>query len=400
MIKTKIHIIAVMVLLLTVGCKDETKVTSVSVNPEEMTLAIGETRQIELTINPTSAAIYNSKSWSSSDQNVAVVDNKGNVTAVYAGTCVITASVSGHKARCKVTVETPEYDLEMDNGAVYITGVDEETGAMTQVLRLYEDGLTMDEEGNVTGNGLMVSLALYSPAGTDTLTAGRYLVEESKRELTVKPGEVREEGGKSYVSGSFLGQYTDNGLSVLLLTAGSVDIKREDGKFSVECEMEGAQKELVRVVWKGQPARYRADSVEEPERILYSEMELRDTVLEDEPATRHTLARLSDGEKRVELLFRLPLSATGQLLAGRYTLSDNDVSYTVSGDGSFVGIEGQIIEFQSANLTVKSDGTTYEIEGSVRGGDGKDYVIERREQGVEKIKKNAFHLVGSYKKNQ
>ena len=373
-----IYIAAVILLLLMVACKDETKVTGVSVNPEEMTMVIGETRQIELTINPTSAAIYNSKSWSSSDQNVAVVDKKGNVTAVYAGTCVITATVDGYKARCVVTVETPEYDLEMSQGAVYITGVDDRTGAMTQVLRLYDDGLTMDGEGNVTGNGLMVSLALCSPVGTDTLTAGSYLVEDSHREMTVKPGEVREEEGKTFVSGSFLGQYTDNGLSVLLLTAGRVEISREaDGEYSVECEMEGAQKELVRVVWKGKPARYRADSVEEPERIFYTEIAILDTVMENETATRHTFVRLVDGEKRVGLLFRLPLTATEQLLAGRYTLSDNDVSYTISGDGSYVDNQGQIVEIQSANITVRLRGTTYEIEGGIRGDDGKDYVIER-----------------------
>lgn len=373
-----IYIAAVILLLLMVACKDETKVTGVSVNPEEMTMVIGETRQIELTINPTSAAIYNSKNWSSSDQNVAVVDKKGNVTAVYAGTCVITATVDGHKARCVVTVETPEYDLEMSQGAVYITGVDDRTGAMTQVLRLYDDGLTMDGEGNVTGNGLMVSLALFSPVGTDTLTAGSYLVEDSHREMTVKPGEVREEEGKTFVSGSFLGQYTDNGLSVLLLTAGRVEISREaDGEYSVECEMEGAQKELVRVVWKGKLARYRADSVEEPERIFYTEIAILDTVMENETATRHTFVRLVDGEKRVGLLFRLPLTATEQLLAGRYTLSDNDVSYTISGDGSYVDNQGQIVEIQSANITVRLRGTTYEIEGGIRGDDGKDYVIER-----------------------
>lgn len=373
-----IYIAAVILLLLMVACKDETKVTGVSVNPEEMTMVIGETRQIELTINPTSAAIYNSKNWSSSDQNVAVVDKKGNVTAVYAGTCVITATVDGHKARCVVTVETPEYDLEMSQGAVYITGVDDRTGAMTQVLRLYDDGLTMDGEGNVTGNGLMVSLALFSPVGTDTLTAGSYLVEDSHREMTVKPGEVREEEGKTFVSGSFLGQYTDNGLSVLLLTAGRVEISREaDGEYSVECEMEGAQKELVRVVWKGKPARYRADSVEEPERIFYTEIAILDTVMENETATRHTFVRLVDGEKRVGLLFRLPLTATEQLLAGRYTLSDNDVSYTISGDGSYVDNQGQIVEIQSANITVRLRGATYEIEGGIRGDDGKDYVIER-----------------------
>lgn len=395
----------ILMVLLTFGCKDETKVTGVIVNPEEMVLTIGETRQIELTINPTSAAIYNSKNWSSSDVNVAEVDNKGNVTAIYAGTCVITATVDGHKARCKVTVETPNYDLEMSEGSVYITGVDDETGALTQVLRLYEKELTMDEEGNVTGNGLMINLALCSPAGTDTLSEGVYIVEDSHRELTVKPGEMNEEGGKKYVTGSFLGQYTDNGLSVLLLTQGSVDIKKNnEGGYCVECRMIGAQNEIVTVTWKGKPMRYRSDSIDEPEKIIYSNMVVCDTIVEGETLTRHTSVSLTDGKTRVEMLFRLPLTTTEQLLAGHYTLSGEESSYTISAEGSYVECDNQIIDLVSANVTIKVEKNAYEIGGNIRGTNGINYVIERyggdEYSIVEKNIKNNVILVGDYKNNQ
>ena len=68
-----------------VGCTDETKVQSVRLNPTEITLKIGETRQIEMLIEPISAIIYNPVAWHTSDPNVAQVDNNGNITAIYAG---------------------------------------------------------------------------------------------------------------------------------------------------------------------------------------------------------------------------------------------------------------------------------------------------------------------------
>lgn len=374
--KIHIYLFAVIVILSTYGCVDETKVKSVSLNPEEMTLSIGETRQIELTINPISSAIYNSKIWSSSNQNVAVVDNKGNVTAVYAGTCVITATVDGHRARCKVTVETPSYELEMSEGAVYTTGVDDETGAMTQIVRLFDDGLTMNEDGEVTGNGMMINVSLCSPVGTDTLSEGKYIVEESHREMTVKPGEMKEEDGKNYVTGSFLGQYTDDGLVVLLLTAGNVNIsKDEEGRFTIDCQMEGAQQEIVNVKWQGKPTTYKSEA-EEPERIYYEDMVISDTVMESETNTRHTLVTLTDGKSKIRINFRLPLSTEEQLLAGRYSLSDQEVSYTISPEGSFIEKDGKTIDLQSANINVTQKGKEYLVEGSIKGEDEKDYVVK------------------------
>ena len=105
--KNKLLYIAILGLCF-VGCSDETKVQSVRLEPTELTLNIGETRQIEMLIEPISAIIYNPVAWKTSNPNVAQVDNKGNITAVYAGECLITCKTKHHEAYCHVTVVAPK----------------------------------------------------------------------------------------------------------------------------------------------------------------------------------------------------------------------------------------------------------------------------------------------------
>lgn len=86
-----------------------TDVTSVSISPTSKTLGVGETFQLTATIAP-STAIDKGVAWTSSDEQVATVDENGKVTALHVGTCLITVSTNdGNKtASCTVTVtDTP-----------------------------------------------------------------------------------------------------------------------------------------------------------------------------------------------------------------------------------------------------------------------------------------------------
>ena len=83
----------------------EVPVSEVSVEPAELIMAVGRTEKITATISPPNAT--NKKvNWSSSDENVATVDENGYVTAVAPGTATITATTEdgGKKATCEVTV--------------------------------------------------------------------------------------------------------------------------------------------------------------------------------------------------------------------------------------------------------------------------------------------------------
>lgn len=79
--------------------------TSVSVTPTSLSLEVNQTANLTATVYPSNATT--SLTWSSSNTNVSRVSN-GIVTAVGAGSCVITVKTSnGKSATCNVTVAEP-----------------------------------------------------------------------------------------------------------------------------------------------------------------------------------------------------------------------------------------------------------------------------------------------------
>lgn len=81
-----------------------TEVTSVTLNRATLNLEVGKTGKLSATVLPASAA-DKSITWSSSKTDVASVSTNGTVTAIKAGTAVITATATnGKSASCTVTV--------------------------------------------------------------------------------------------------------------------------------------------------------------------------------------------------------------------------------------------------------------------------------------------------------
>lgn len=77
-------------------------VSSVTVSPETLLMAPGETATVTASIEPANAS-DKTVTWSTSDASVATV-NDGVVTAVGVGSATITASCGGKEATCAVTV--------------------------------------------------------------------------------------------------------------------------------------------------------------------------------------------------------------------------------------------------------------------------------------------------------
>ena len=87
----------------------KTPVTSVTLDKTSLTLDVGGSDTLAATVKPDDATNKAVK-WSSSNENVATVDQNGNVKAVGAGTATITAAASdgsGKTATCEVTVNGP-----------------------------------------------------------------------------------------------------------------------------------------------------------------------------------------------------------------------------------------------------------------------------------------------------
>jgi uncharacterized protein YjdB len=78
-------------------------VESISLNPTEKTIKVGETLQLTATVFPEDAS-DKTVQWSSSDTSIVSVNDKGQVKGLKEGTATITASAEGKTAMCTITV--------------------------------------------------------------------------------------------------------------------------------------------------------------------------------------------------------------------------------------------------------------------------------------------------------
>lgn len=85
-------------------------VTGITIDKAEISKVAGETEKLSATVTPANAT-DKKVTWTTSDANVATVDESGNVTAVAAGSATITAKAGDKTATCKVTVTAKEIVL-------------------------------------------------------------------------------------------------------------------------------------------------------------------------------------------------------------------------------------------------------------------------------------------------
>ena len=85
-------------------------VSNITLSPASLSMISGENILLQAIVSP-SDALFQTVTWSSTNPSVATVDEKGNVKAIAAGSCLIKASAkdnSGVFATCSVTVEKRE----------------------------------------------------------------------------------------------------------------------------------------------------------------------------------------------------------------------------------------------------------------------------------------------------
>ncbi len=104
--------------------------TGLTLSETELTLAEGESVQLDATVTPEGWS--GTVTWASSDESVATVDDTGLVTYVSDGTCVITAAADDQMAACAVTCQEAE-TVTLDSLALSSTKVSLAAGATFQL---------------------------------------------------------------------------------------------------------------------------------------------------------------------------------------------------------------------------------------------------------------------------
>ena len=168
-------------------------VDSISLDKTTANLNKGDTLELTATVKPDDAT-DKTVTWTSSDEKVVTVDEKGVVTAVGAGKAVVTAKAGSKTATCEITVTVPvasvtlnknELTLEKDGSEVLTAVVAPEDAADKTVTWSSSNATvaTVDQSGKVTAVG----------AGTATITVVSNADETKKATCVVTVTEPEPE---------------------------------------------------------------------------------------------------------------------------------------------------------------------------------------------------------------
>ena len=172
-------------------------VTGVQLGSSSLSLEVGGSANLMATVLPSNAT-DKSISWSSSNSGVATVDNNGKVTAVAAGSAVITVTTTdgGKTATCTVTVTNPAVPVQsvsLDKTTLNLN-VGENSTLLATVLPANADNKAVTWSSSntaiatVDASGKVTAVA----AGTVTVTNPAVPVQSvslNKTELSLNVGE-------------------------------------------------------------------------------------------------------------------------------------------------------------------------------------------------------------------
>lgn len=88
-------------------------VESVTLDKSAVTLSVGGSVKLDVSVQPSTLASLERVSWTSSEISVASVDDTGLIVALAEGVTVVTASVGGKSASCTVTVAGDPEKIEV-----------------------------------------------------------------------------------------------------------------------------------------------------------------------------------------------------------------------------------------------------------------------------------------------
>ena len=127
-------------------------VTRVTLDKSYLTLLVGDTKELKVKVEPSNAT-YKGAVWTSTNNNVAMVDEDGVITALMAGSATITAEAqdnSGKKAVCFVTVNNRVPATSVILADKKLTMIQGEQRDVKPVLNpiASTDGLTWSSDNN------------------------------------------------------------------------------------------------------------------------------------------------------------------------------------------------------------------------------------------------------------
>jgi polysaccharide lyase, family 8 len=230
---------------------EQNKIKNIYFKKDKVQLSVDEQYTAELFMGPFSETDYDKITWKSSDNSVAVVDKMGHITAVYTGSCIVTARCGKLRASIEVAVLPINIAFDSSKALAYFYGDSYDNSYNTVVVRFLSDGCQIEPNGDITGAGTYINMQLFAPKSTDSIALGTFRQSNTPIQYAFLSGYLREHNDRRYVLGSYFGNLSGGGNSVVLIKEGVFNISKRMSQYVVEGVFRGDKDEVIELSYSG-----------------------------------------------------------------------------------------------------------------------------------------------------
>lgn len=243
--------ICVMCIVVCLHSCEQNKIKNIYFKKDKVQLSVHEQYTAELFMEPFSETDYDKITWKSSDNSVAVVDKMGHITAVYTGSCIVTARCGKLRASIEVAVLPINIAFDSSKALAYFYGDSYDNSYNTVVVRFLSDGCQIEPNGDITGAGTYINMQLFAPKSTDSIALGTFRQSNTPMQYAFLSGYLREHNDRRYVLGSYFGNLSVSGNSVVLIKEGVFNISKRMSQYVVEGVFRGDKDEVIELSYSG-----------------------------------------------------------------------------------------------------------------------------------------------------
>lgn len=243
--------ICVMCIVVCLHSCEQNKIKNIYFKKDKVQLSVHEQYTAELFMEPFSETDYDKITWKSSDNSVAVVDKMGHITAVYTGSCIVTARCGKLRASIEVAVLPINIAFDSSKALAYFYGDSYDNSYNTVVVRFLSDGCQIEPNGDITGAGTYINMQLFAPKSTDSIALGTFRQSNTPMQYAFLSGYLREHNDRRYVLGSYFGNLSGGGNSVVLIKEGVFNISKRMSQYVVEGVFRGDKDEVIELSYSG-----------------------------------------------------------------------------------------------------------------------------------------------------
>ena len=243
--------ICVMCIVVCLYSCEQNKIKNIYFKKDKVQLSVDEQYTAELFMEPFSETDYDKITWKSSDNSVAVVDKMGHITAVYTGSCIVTARCGKLRASIEVAVLPINIAFDSSKALAYFYGDSYDNSYNTVVVRFLSDGCQIEPNGDITGAGTYINMQLFAPKSTDSIALGTFRQSNTPMQYAFLSGYLREHNDRRYVLGSYFGNLSGGGNSVVLIKEGVFNISKRMSQYVVEGVFRGDKDEVIELSYSG-----------------------------------------------------------------------------------------------------------------------------------------------------